>query len=121
MTKVWQRARNEEQKQQRRSALLAAATRMLENQAMEEVSLNAIAREANVSKANVYRYFESREELFMTLMLEALRRWQSDVIESLREGEPSSGARHFAETMSATALRHADYSRMTTILSNVSR
>jgi len=72
---VWKRARNPEQKEQRRLALLDAAARLFEQHPFDEISLNAIARAANISKANIYRYFESREELFLHLMLEDSREW----------------------------------------------
>ena len=36
----------------------------------ESISLNGIAREAGFSKPNVYRYFESREEIFLVIFEE---------------------------------------------------
>jgi len=72
---VWQRARKPEQIEQRRLALLDAAAKLFEQQGFDKVSLNAIARAANISKANIYRYFESREELFLHLLLEDFDEW----------------------------------------------
>ncbi|MEM9194909.1 MAG: TetR family transcriptional regulator [Myxococcota bacterium] len=116
---VCKRARCEAQKSQRRSTLLEAAARLLATQPIDEISLNAIAREANVSKANVYRYFESREELFLHLALEAASAWSTSVIQRLdrldRLGDEAGVARAFTET----TVEHPVFARLVSVLSTV--
>jgi AcrR family transcriptional regulator len=63
----WQRARRPEQKAVRRKAILDAARTLFSELPYDEISLNGIAREAGISKPNVYRYFSSREEIFLTI------------------------------------------------------
>lgn len=63
----WERARKPEQKAVRREAILSAARSLFSKLAYEEISLNAIAREAGISKPNVYRYFSTREEIFLAI------------------------------------------------------
>ncbi len=58
---AWRRARRPELKEQRRTAILDAARTMLDNKGLGGSGLNALAREAGMSKVNVYQYFESRE------------------------------------------------------------
>ncbi|MEM1048458.1 MAG: TetR family transcriptional regulator [Pseudomonadota bacterium] len=69
----FQRARSPERKEQRRQAILDAAAQVLDRDGIEATSLNAIAREAGIVKSALYRYFESREEIFLRLMLQDLR------------------------------------------------
>ena len=64
----FERARQPEQKAQRREALLDAAAALLAERGLGDVSLSAIARRAGMSKASVYRYFESREAIFLELL-----------------------------------------------------
>lgn len=64
------RARRPEQKAQRAEEILDAARKVLDEGGIEAVTLAAIAREAGVVKSNLYRYFESREEILFRLMLE---------------------------------------------------
>jgi len=71
----FQRARRPHQKAQRRALLLDAATRLLDAHGLEAVSLAAVAREARITKSNVYRYFESREAIFLELLLADQTRW----------------------------------------------
>lgn len=71
----WSRARRPEEKQARRAAILAAATALLDEGGLAAASLSAIARAAKISKANLYRYFESREDILLTVMLEDTEDW----------------------------------------------
>ncbi|ABW25291.1 TetR/AcrR family transcriptional regulator [Acaryochloris marina] len=63
----WARARSQSQKAARREEILEAAQSLFSELAYEEISLNGIAREAGISKANIYRYFSTREEIFLVI------------------------------------------------------
>lgn len=82
------RARRPEEKAARREAILSAAANLLDRSMLHDVSLNAIAQEAGLSKPNLYRYFESREEILLALFLDDLRSFADDVICGLSELEP---------------------------------
>ena len=73
--KNWQRARKPGQKALRRDEILEAAKRLFSSKSYEEVSLNSIAREAGMSKPNVYRYFASKEEIFLCILSEEQQRF----------------------------------------------
>lgn len=63
------RARSAEEKGERRAHLLATAKAALdEGTPLAELSLSALARRAGMAKANVYRYFASREALLLALL-----------------------------------------------------
>ncbi|MEM9010283.1 MAG: TetR family transcriptional regulator [Pseudomonadota bacterium] len=65
----FQRARRPEQKEVRRRTILEAAALVLDRDGLEATSLAAIAAEAGVVKSGLYRYFESREEILLRLLL----------------------------------------------------
>jgi len=69
----FQRARSPEAKAARRAAILDAAAGLLASKGIEGTTLNAIAAQAGVVKSNIYRYFESREEILMRLLTKDLR------------------------------------------------
>ncbi len=60
---TFQRARKPEEQQLRRAAILAAAAELFDAEGAQGAGLNAIAARAGFTKSNVYRYFESREEV----------------------------------------------------------
>jgi AcrR family transcriptional regulator len=61
------RARTEEQRLERREAILTTATEMLAEVRVSELSLNELARRVGLAKSNVLRYFESREAVLLEL------------------------------------------------------
>lgn len=69
---TFQRARKPEEQQIRREAILAAARELFDAEGPQGAGLNAIAAKAGFTKSNVYRYFESREEVLLSLFLAEL-------------------------------------------------
>ena len=76
---VWKRARSPEQIEQRRADILRAAADLFEAKGIESVSLTAIACRAKISKANVYRYFESREAIYLEILLSEVELWVAEL------------------------------------------
>ena len=56
---------------ERRAQLLDVGTELFSTHSFEELSMAQIAREAGVSKALLYHYFPSKEELFKAAVAEA--------------------------------------------------
>jgi len=100
----WLRARRPEHKQERRDAILAAALRLLDAGGVEGSSLSAIAREAGLSKANCYRYFESREAILLAVILDEARAWARDVDTRLEALPGRSDADAVAEVFVRTTV-----------------
>jgi len=69
---TFQRARKPAERTLRRSAILAAAAELFDLQGIHGTGINAIAARAGFTKSNIYRYFESREEVLLSLLLEDL-------------------------------------------------
>lgn len=70
------RARRPEQKAERRAHLLATARAILAaNPDLASLSLTELARQADMVKANVYRYFETREAVLLALLEDELTAW----------------------------------------------
>jgi AcrR family transcriptional regulator len=73
MRGTFQRARKPEEKEVRRKAILKAARKLLGEVSVADLSLNELARRSGVSKPNVYRYFESREDVLLQVWVEEIR------------------------------------------------
>ncbi len=80
---VFQRARKPEEKDERRRAILLAARDLASEVGARELSLNELGRRSGVSKPNIYRYFESREEVLFRLFIHELEEVVSEVDETL--------------------------------------
>ena len=64
---AFQRARSPEHKALREQEILRGASTVLDAQGIEATTLAAIAQEAGLAKSNLYRYFDSREEILVHL------------------------------------------------------
>ena len=65
------RARKPAEREVRREAILSAAASLFDAEGVQGTGLNAIAAKAGFSKSNIYRYFENREEVLLSLMIES--------------------------------------------------
>jgi AcrR family transcriptional regulator len=71
----FKRARKPEERTIRRDAILAAAAELFDEEGPQGAGLNAIAARAGFTKSNVYRYFESREEVLLSLFQAELEKF----------------------------------------------
>ncbi|MET9880969.1 TetR family transcriptional regulator [Actinacidiphila glaucinigra] len=83
----FQRARSAEQREIRKQTILDAATELLAEMPVREISLRELSRRVGLSKTNVVRYFETREAVFFELLNRSLAQW----IEQLPADLPPAG------------------------------
>jgi len=77
ITKVGQKKLN---RQERRVAILHGAARAFVKQGYDSTSLEDIAEAAGISRALLYRHFDSKKEIYLAIM--------ENVIHKLRDGQP---------------------------------
>lgn len=87
----FERARSEAQKAQRRDALLAAAAALLDGQDFDGITLAAIAREAGFTRSNLYKYYRTREAIYLDLLSRELTDWTAAFAAALAL-EPATSA-----------------------------
>jgi AcrR family transcriptional regulator len=115
---TFHRARKPEQIAVRREAILAAAAELFDAEGPDGAGLNAIAAHAGFTKSNVYRYFESREAVLLSLFVGAFSAAVADLeteLRAVRRGDVAAVARVFA----AALLRHPRFCRLLSILGTV--
>jgi AcrR family transcriptional regulator len=104
--KNFRRARRPEHKQQRRLAILDAARDLAIERGVQAVTLGDVAVRAGMAKSNVLRYFETREEVYLQLTLEAYAEWNTVVAQQLAAGRltPVDVADVLADTLAERPL-----------------
>jgi AcrR family transcriptional regulator len=104
---TFRRARNEEQRQIRRQAILDTTAAMLKAMPVSEVSLNQLSRRVGLAKSNVLRYFESREAILLELLDRDTRQWLTELAEQLpTKIDPHGTVRQRGDQLAA-ALAHS--------------
>jgi AcrR family transcriptional regulator len=97
------RARTATEKLTRRRVLLQAAQVQFCERGFEGFSMAELARQAGVAKGTLYLYFETREEVLLTLYCDALDTWQASLVRTV---PPKCSHAAFADAFYAAA--HAD-------------
>lgn len=100
----FERARQPEQIALRRESILAATLALFEEVGFDAIRLVDIGHRAGVSKASVYRYFESKEAIFLELLARETEAWVREAEEALAAvggaGTVDGVARITADTLS---------------------
>jgi AcrR family transcriptional regulator len=98
----FQRARRPEQKQLRQAAIRKAALELALRDGLRNVSLADIASEVGMHKTALLRYFETREDIYLSLAIDAWRNW-ADVLtaelKSLATGDVQGVSTAFGRTL----------------------
>lgn len=68
MTPEPQRARKPHQKAARRQAMLDAARDLMDSHTFDEIAVRDIPEQLGLAKGTVYRYFASKEEVFLSVL-----------------------------------------------------
>jgi len=92
----WQRARTDEKKNERKEAIYQAAFTLFKNNGYDRVSFNAIAVEAGFTKSNMYRYFSSKDEIFLNIFADLFEQWADDFSQQLQTLKQEVKAKSFA-------------------------
>ncbi|WP_434452107.1 TetR family transcriptional regulator [Lentzea sp. E54] len=89
----FQRARTEEQRNERRRQILDAAAAMLSEMPVAELTLTGLSRRVCLAKANVLRYFESREAVLLALLEAEVADWITELESAATPGGGSAAER----------------------------
>lgn len=101
---TWERARTEQQKQQRIQEIIAATTKLYNKHGFEEITFALIAKEAKFTRSNLYKYFNSKEEIFFELLKNDIVTWRKDFESSVCEKQLSVS--EFVEMWFEVQQRH---------------
>ena len=86
----WERARSEAQKATRVDEVLLVAKRLLLSEPFDTIRLATIAKELSFTRANLYKYFRSKEEIYLTLLSQEIEQFSIDLDAALDPLESSS-------------------------------
>ncbi len=111
----WQRARSEKQKQQRISEIVSATARLYNKHSFEAISFSLIAKEAGFTRSNLYKYFSSKEEIFLAFLIQDTRLWRADLLKTCRRRKIESIDK-FASVWVKTLVKHKRFLDLLSLL-----
>ncbi|GGJ76207.1 TetR/AcrR family transcriptional regulator [Deinococcus aquiradiocola] len=112
------RARSDEAKRERREQILAAALTLWQTHRYPDLTLNAIATGVGVTKAALFAYFPSKEDLFLSLYETLLGDWFAALDRHLRLGGTHT-PESLARTVTALTLERQNLTRLIPLLAGI--
>jgi len=110
-----QRARKQEDKQERRDAILAVARALCRDGSPATVTMAEVAARAGLAKGTLYLYFRTREELLLELLAELLWDWFDEIDAGLAVPRRFRAAR-VAALLAGALERHPPLAPLLSIL-----
>ncbi len=113
---IRQRARHEDQKQERRQAILAAARQLFAQSGFDAVGMAGVAGQAGLAKGTLYLYFKTKEEMFLALLEEEFAGWFDGLDAGLAQLPLRAGDERFVALVCASLEQHPTLIRLLAIL-----
>lgn len=116
---IKQRAISNDEKRERREAILDAAEELLTRDDFHDISIARIARKAGLGKGTIFLYFKTKEELFLQLQGREYKSWFEDInkrLYTLVQQKKKCGIDEFVENIMAAVGNHSLMTRLTPIL-----
>lgn len=112
----WQRATTETQKESRKNDIYEATLSLFNKHGYENVSFNSIAKESNFTKSNMYRYFDSKEDIFLNIFGDMFETWQMHYVSELMKLSNEVSFVDFATTWVNSFLKFPHFLDLTPLL-----
>ena len=115
----FQRARQPKQIEQRQEAILEAGLVLFRKKGLENVTLADIAEKVGTAKSNIYRYFDSREHIYLRVLQRQASEWEKRVMPALDALKRKGTVPSVAEVLTRSFLQSVEYSTLITVINTV--
>lgn len=111
----YKRARTDEQKEERMSQIKQAADTLFKSMPYTDISLSTIAEKLDWSRANLYKYVTTKEEIYLEIVQDLMTGYFNSLLTVFPEDSRLS-PQTVAEIWTAQVASHEDYFRYTAFL-----
>jgi len=115
---TFERARNTEQKNIRIQQIKEATLNLFDTKAYHEISLATIAKELHFTRANLYKYISTKEEIFLLIMHDEITQWLVELETAYGHSEDIL-LEEFVSTWARVTSKHARLLKLFSILFTV--
>lgn len=109
---VTQRARSAEAKDQRRAALIDAASGLFADADFDAITIARVAEAAGMAKGTAYLYFPTKEALFLELVRAELSTWLAAFIQVIKRQRAANPALAVPKALAKSFAQHPQMRRL---------
>lgn len=114
----FKRARSDEQKQARMDEVKSVTAELYASKPYHEITLSTIGEKLGWTRANVYKYFSSKEEVFLSLAEDARDKYCADILKAFSKDKGFS-REEIAKKWATVANNHRDWAKLGAILVSI--
>jgi len=114
----FQRARSEEQKIIRVNQIVDVTLELYRSMPYDAVTLTAITDKLDFTRANLYKYFSTKEEIFLVIIERDIKAWAEDICGTLGKHD-TIDIQAFSEIWASTLFGHERLVQLMSILNTV--
>ena len=111
----YKRARSDEQKEERMTQIKKAADELFKSMPYTEITLSTIAEKLDWSRANLYKYVTTKEEIYLQIEQDRMTEYLNSLLTVFPEGCKFT-PECVAEIWTAQVVSHEDYFRYVSFL-----
>jgi AcrR family transcriptional regulator len=115
----FQRARQPAQIEERKEAILRTALILFQKNGLENVSLSDIARAVGLAKSNIYRYFESREHIYLVVLQRLAAQFEQRLYPPLEKLKGKGTVAKVADIITEAYMDSPEYGELITVVNSV--
>ena len=115
----FQRARQAQQIEQRRQSILTVAVDLFQRNGLDNVSLNDIACGVRLAKSNIYRYFETREHIYLVVLQRLAAEFEQRIYAELGKLKGTPTVSKVAQALVKAYLSSPEYGELITVVNSV--
>ena len=119
---IKRRAISDQQKEERRQAILNAVMQLFQKTSYEEVNMITVAQKAGIAKGTVYLYFKTKEELFLAMLVQEFAAWFDEAdacFKEIQTGQGSCTVDELITLMGRSLENRSTLVRLTAILHSI--
>ena len=75
----FKRARNKNNKAKRWNEIIHSAIHLFEKKSYAEITIKDIAKDTSFTRANIYKYISTKEEIFLEIIIRDSGKWINDL------------------------------------------
>jgi AcrR family transcriptional regulator len=117
--RTFTRARQPDQIEERKVAILESALTLFVDNGLENVSLSDIASRIGCAKSNLYRYFETREDIYLHVLQREGAAWEKKAHSSLKKLDGNGTVPLVAEALSKSFAGAKTYCSLMSVINSV--
>lgn len=111
----FERARNKKNKQIRLEQIKDAAKKLFDTMPYHDITLSKIGNEINFTRANLYKYVTSKEDIYLYILLDEIIETIND-LETCLNTDKIYSTKDFAEIWTDTFNRHPRFLKLMSLL-----